>query len=1003
MDDPIRFLGIDGAGWTLTGLACAAKASGVLACAAVLALAIRRRAAATRHLVWTLGLAGALAVLPLAVALPRWGLPVLSGSQKVSTTGEGPVLKPSAIEAPATGTLASTATSQIDSAEISPIPTRAIRPPSTNAFSDWPLVLWLAGTLLVLAWGAIGWGTVWWIGRRAERITDRLWVDAASEAARRLGMRGRVTLLRGGPAAMPVTWGMFRPVILLPAEADEWPDDRRRAVLMHELAHVRRRDGLTQWLGLSACAAYWFNPLAWWAASRLRSEREQACDDLVLEAGERPSDYAAQLLNVARSLRPAPALATAAMAMARPSGLESRLLAILDPRRLRRGPARWLVIAGLAVVLGASATLAAVQLVAREAPRPILTGSIVGVDGKPAEGADVVVLRFRPSLPKSGGFPVPARLLGRSRSDAQGKYQVELEAEEPEAEDQFKIVATTRGASFAARDLANLNDPIVGPIRLTPELPMTVRIVDLEGAPIAGADVRWRGAYPSAGGDGLGFQWLTEEAFPALASRWTADAEGRFKIRGVSPGQILYFDVHAAGFGKQNLHAETKAGVNAATLAMGRAHVVEGRVTLGKGGPPAVGAKIKAVSLSSKDGFGTTLGHDDVTTDADGYYRIEAAPGGSIRLEVRSAGEGVDGYLIRGGLIVPGDSVSSRRDFVLPRGVLVKGRVTDSATGKPIAGAVVWHKAHERNNPYFIKEGASDHFNGDEQKGTTAADGTFQLGVMPGPGHLLVKGPTADYLHEEVSNLDLHGQLIWPNMRNYPDAYKKIAPKPEESPLDVAFTLRRGATVKGHLVGTDGQPVREAVLFSRLYLARRNITVNYGQDLLPLREGRFELGGCDPARSAPVFFLDSKNQRGAVVDISGQQAGQDLEVEFQPCGSASVRLVGAAGKPVRSGLRPAHLEIILTPGPSFASCGLKRDESPLISDTVHAGNLDRKRNSEVRTDPAGRMTFPTLIPGATYRISVFNQPEKTEIEFTVKPGEAKDLGDLMITKLDQAG
>src|SRR5260370_16847293 len=88
---------------------------------------------------------------------------------------------------------------------------------------------------------------------------------------------------------MPLTWGILRPKLLLPEEADEWPDERRRAVLMHELAHVRRRDGLTQWLGLTACAAYWFNPLAWWAASRLWSEREQACEHIVFDAAEPPS------------------------------------------------------------------------------------------------------------------------------------------------------------------------------------------------------------------------------------------------------------------------------------------------------------------------------------------------------------------------------------------------------------------------------------------------------------------------------------------------------------------------------------------------------------------------------------------------------------------------------------------------------------------------------------------------------------------------------------------
>ncbi len=83
----------------------------------------------------------------------------------------------------------------------------------------WPLAIWGAGTLAVLAWGAAGWAAMWWMGRTAKRVTDPLWVEAAREAAAQLRTRSVVTLLRGGPAAMPLTWGVLRPMLLLPEDA----------------------------------------------------------------------------------------------------------------------------------------------------------------------------------------------------------------------------------------------------------------------------------------------------------------------------------------------------------------------------------------------------------------------------------------------------------------------------------------------------------------------------------------------------------------------------------------------------------------------------------------------------------------------------------------------------------------------------------------------------------------------------------------------------------------
>ena len=139
---------------------------------------------------------------------------------------------------------------------------------------------------------------------------------------------------------MPMAWGVVRPVVLLPGGADAWPDDRREVVLLHELAHIRRRDCLTQALAQAVCALYWFNPLVWLAARRLRAERERACDDLVLQSGAEGPSYAAHLLELARTLRDVRGGALATVAMARRSQLEGRLLAILNPALNRRTPGR---------------------------------------------------------------------------------------------------------------------------------------------------------------------------------------------------------------------------------------------------------------------------------------------------------------------------------------------------------------------------------------------------------------------------------------------------------------------------------------------------------------------------------------------------------------------------------------------------------------------------------------------------------------------------------------
>jgi HEAT repeat protein len=179
---------------------------------------------------------------------------------------------------------------------------------------------------------------------------DRAWSTPLCEIADRLDLDAVPRLLASELVEMPFACGVLRPTVVLPASAEQWNDSRRRAVLFHELAHVKRRDLLGHTVGRLACVFYWFHPLVWTAARRLRAESERACDDLVLSCGARASDYADHLLDIVISVRRYGAPATA-MPMARRRELEGRVLAILDPAVQRIGPGR-LQSFGLVATLG---------------------------------------------------------------------------------------------------------------------------------------------------------------------------------------------------------------------------------------------------------------------------------------------------------------------------------------------------------------------------------------------------------------------------------------------------------------------------------------------------------------------------------------------------------------------------------------------------------------------------------------------------------------------------
>jgi len=173
------------------------------------------------------------------------------------------------------------------------------------------------------------------VRRKSEAVSSSSWLNLLAEVAQGFRLRRRVTLTQSSKGLGPLTAGVLRPFVLLPPSSGEWSTAKRRVVLLHELAHIKRLDVLTQWVAKLSCAVFWMHPLAWLAARQMWIERERACDDLVLAAGEEPMEYSRQLVEFAAQSRQPRWTATATLAMARPQELEDRLHRILDDARDR--------------------------------------------------------------------------------------------------------------------------------------------------------------------------------------------------------------------------------------------------------------------------------------------------------------------------------------------------------------------------------------------------------------------------------------------------------------------------------------------------------------------------------------------------------------------------------------------------------------------------------------------------------------------------------------------
>jgi len=635
----------------------------------------------------------------------------------------------------------------------------------------------------------------------------------------------------------------------------------------------------------------------------------------------------------------------------------------------------------------------------------LVTGRVLDAQSEPIGNAHVlfVGLKYARSArpigvhaPRSGLHTLPLlfEVVGPVDTDDKGKFELHVPASRSSVYAGLDIYAAARGHGCTTRLLGQTasREPIE--LVLGAEHVIRGRLIDLKGQPAASVTVQVvkRGWRPPC---------HTLEIWEPV----TSDDKGRFLIRGLDQ-ESCHLQIEGEQFTPQRSYVKPVpiGSEDQTTLSLAPAKRIQGTVTFGDTGKPA--ANVRIISPHGPGGgFGDWI---ESRADANGDYSISP-----FALRDNPYREGYklnvfpptgERYLVAEITVPPSRAAIQQVDITLDRGVLIRGRVSETVSERPVAGARIQHIALRS----FADESTG------LQTAITADDGTFELPVpaTPGgdpripvadkPGHLLVLGPTLDFIRVESSQQELDFGRKPGKHRRYADAVVRLDFEPGTTESAVDIKLRKGVRLNGRVLDPDGKPASEFVLFSRSYLAHGYQPSRFGSGtVLECRDGEFELPGCDPDQTHTVHFFDRNNGWGATAELSRKHESDPAIVHLEPCGSADARFVDANGKPLAK-FQPEFGCAVSDGSPRYTYAGIQH-EYALDADVFTSFAIDHKRPFTIPvTNDDGRIVFPTLIPGARYVIywgpnDLTDPAPWPHVAFTVRAGEKKDLGDIVIT------
>jgi RNA polymerase sigma factor (sigma-70 family) len=630
-----------------------------------------------------------------------------------------------------------------------------------------------------------------------------------------------------------------------------------------------------------------------------------------------------------------------------------------------------------------------------------VTGRVLDPKGKPASGARVTGIGRWPASTTGEPAQHLERVYGNTRTDRQGRFRLSVPPSALARLQSLDIIAAGPGYGLGWKNIHHSAVRREVTIRLRPEQVFRGRLLDVQGQPAA--KVRLHLLYvadPRHPLDAVGLYWWKSPGKRVPFSSWpgpvTTDDRGRFTLRGL--GRDMLFGLWIGGderYGRQDLHDFANKDGKEVTRLLDPPHLVDGRVTGADTGKAVPGARLQIEGLT-RAGNQPTFVHGAVDTRADarGHFRVVSYPGNTV-VVYAFAPAGTPYLGLRKERVWPKAAVRQQVDLALPKGVLVRGKVTEARSGKPLARVRVEFWPQKADNPHF----RADAVTGWGSAVLSDPDGTFRIAVLPGPGTLLFQSEDRNCIQQVLYHKPGPGRIStrpipdptgvrspYPQGQPlYVDGWHALMLKPDARPPEINATLRRGRTVHGRLLGPDGKAVARAQMICRLPQGSLGFitlgTVEVG-------EGRFALTGCDPAKTYPVYFLDRQHQWGATAWVRGTD--KSVVVRLAPCGSAVTRLVDKQGRPVpNQPLNAFGLQLVVPPAAPADTRAVRQTLPP--AETLFLSSLDPLRYQDwLQTDARGRLTLPVLIPGATYRIEQWGQI----IQFKAESAKVLKLADL---------